>query len=125
MNVSTYTLSTEQLEEQVNIVKTDLLIRLYNKGLIDEKAFNIYMKNYAYIIRKPSFFGKIWLDIFNSKDTNRYILIKQVSFKEPKEPKEEAPNHLQVVELRPEDKTRGINNLLRIKNQTKEKSEWK
>ena len=88
MGTGIYTLTTEKFEEQCNTVKDVLLRTLFNEGLISIEIHNDFVKNYSFIIRKPSFFSHFWKTFFNH-DRETYILVKQQSFRDEGEPDED------------------------------------
>jgi len=77
-----FSLSTEDLEIEINKGRYILLVSLYNNGLISKEVYEDYYRNHAIIIKRPSFFSDFWKKRFN-KDERRYILIKQKSLPEP------------------------------------------
>jgi len=109
MMISTWTFTSADLERLANIIRIDMIYHFYRKDIIDEDTLNDYESNYAYIVRRPSFFGKVWTKFFdkkNEKDDIRYILVKQASLGDIDDLNEpvEQKNYLQVVESKPEDK---------------------
>jgi hypothetical protein len=98
MNTGIYTLTTDGLEQQCNSVKDILLRKLYDDGLISVEEHNDFVTNYAFIIRKPSFFGSFWNKILKHDHTT-YILVKQQVFKESDESDDDNTPKLKVIDL--------------------------
>ena len=98
MSTGIYTLTTEKFEEQCNTVKDVILRTLFNDGLISIEVHNDFVTNYAFIIRKPSFFSHFWKTLFNH-DRETYILVKQQSFKEEDPDEDDNRAKLKVVDF--------------------------
>ena len=102
MEFECFRLQKEELETYINYGKNIILIDLLNKGLINEEIFNEYSNYYAFIIKYPSFFGKIWQKITN--ENQRLILVKTESMHE--EELQDNPPKLKVLKIpSKEDKT--------------------
>lgn len=91
MKIQTYNFVTEELEEQATVIKNMVLQFLYDRGTIDKTICEDLSLNYAIIIKKPSFFTKLWKK--KTEDTLQYILVKQCSIKNKnsKDKKESSP----------------------------------
>jgi hypothetical protein len=79
MKIQTYNLITEELEEQATEIKNMVLQFLYDRGIIDKPICEDLALNYAIIIKKPSFFTKLWKK--KTEDKLQFIIVKQCSIK--------------------------------------------
>lgn len=86
-----YTYSHDHMEENMQIGKAVLLAGLHKEGHITNEVYLDYMKNYALIIKKPSFFNKVWekLTRKGKEEGERIILVKQFSLSDDQVPKDE------------------------------------
>lgn len=82
-----FKLLPSELEEEATKIKNLIIFHLYKQGYIDEKDYNDLSLNYAILVRKPSFFSSLWKCLLKSKkeDELKYILVKQISLREPEE----------------------------------------
>ena len=80
-----YTWTPEELESNLQIAKSILIEHLYNNGKIDEETYEDYARNYALLMRRPSFFSGFWSSLAGKKhgeDHIRFVLVKQESITE-------------------------------------------
>lgn len=99
-----YSFTTEALEEQTMVIKNLLMNFMLSEKMIDEKLHADLQNNYAIIIRKPTFFGRIWKRFLTDPDAESYIIVKQQSlqYMEKKVIKGEKDKTLKIV--KPKDK---------------------
>ena len=91
-----YELSVDMLESQVTIGKNIILDRLYKDGVITAEEYKHYSMNYAIVLRKPSFFSMLW-----KKDQSpSYTLVRQLSWNDEENHKEEPPLKLEVIDIK-------------------------
>jgi hypothetical protein len=86
-----YTYGHDDMEENLQIGKAVLLSGLFEEKHISKEVYLDYMKNYALIVKKPSFFNKLWekLTRKGEKEGHRIILVKQFSLKDDQIPTED------------------------------------
>ena len=72
----------EHLAQQVKHV---FIYFLYNNGFINEDVAADLDKNYAILVKEPSFFSKLW----KNEDKKCWIVVKQQSMTDDDESKEE------------------------------------
>lgn len=71
----------DSIEANINIGKGILLQQLKDDGKLTEEELKDYYLNYAFIIKKPSFFAKLWKKLSNGNDEKRVVLVKQLTIK--------------------------------------------
>jgi hypothetical protein len=88
MNYTYYNLTTRELEEEANKVREIIIDHLYKNGHITAEVYKDMKLNHGIIIRKPSFFSKLW-KTKKVKDVTQYMIVKQITMVESneKEPK--------------------------------------
>ena len=75
----------ESVEENINTAKNILLRAMFKNKAIDEKTYIEWSRNYAIIIKKPTFFNKFWGKIFDDSDDLNIIVVKNMSLTEEEE----------------------------------------
>lgn len=105
-------------QTELEIAATDILkvviSHLLQEGKIDELTANDYLMNYAILVRKPSFFNKLWDKIFKKYGVDplaeRYVLVRQCTIRVPTgkgndETKKPTNGSLKVVQLKKDKKS--------------------
>ena len=101
-----YSFTTEALEEQIGATNNLLLNFMVSKRMISQKIYNDLKENYAIIVKKPTFFGRIWEKVLSKPDAESYIIVKQQSLTQMKQSdeKEEKDKTLKIVKPKDKDK---------------------
>ena len=95
----TYNLTNEDLESEATGIKDMVVFYLHKNGHITDEVCEDMRLNYAIIVRKPSFFSKLWKSIINKNDNViQYILVKQVSMAKPTKEKD-TKNKVNIIKL--------------------------
>lgn len=89
----TWTLTQEELESNVNQAAKNFVQDMGRHNIIDPAVAKTINESYAIIIRKPSFFGKIWAKIVGN-DNISFITVEQLTLdKEANYGKEQSEVH--------------------------------
>lgn len=75
MTISTYSLTREQLTEELNSGKENFVRAMLKDGVITQEQKEI-MDNYSIVLTQKGFFGKVWDKIFKKKDVSYYFVVK-------------------------------------------------
>lgn len=101
---SHYSLSQDEFEEEVNKAKIVTLALLVNEGVITEEQFQEYNNNYAIILKKPSFFSKIWNKATKKEEYRQFIMVKQMNLNIPELEEKEKEKGAILSLVKDEDK---------------------
>jgi len=74
--IDVYSLTEDELEVEVNSAKNLILSILFNDNVITAEQYKHYRVNYAIIIKKPSFFSRLWKKVRNADD-KQYVIVRQ------------------------------------------------
>lgn len=97
-----YTLDSIQLGAEATKVKNIIIEYLYNNDLITNEVFNDLHLNYGIIIKKPSFFSRLWKGKSMSPKS-QYILVRQLNILERDDKLEDSKPKLSVIPLKKDD----------------------
>lgn len=81
-----YKVDAPTIERLVNSACNELLDELREQGHLDDMAYDNYRYNYAFILRKPSFFNEVWQSVIHRVKDPMLILVQQISLKREEEP---------------------------------------
>lgn len=96
-------LDQKALEEEATKIKNVVITFLRNEDYIADDVYNDISLNYAFIVKKPSFFSKLWTRK-NVAQNLQYILVKQLTLTENDEPKKDPKANLIVITSNKEKK---------------------
>jgi uncharacterized protein YacL len=99
-----YSFTSEALEQQTGVIKNLLLNFMVLKGMITQEVYDNLEKNYAIIVKKPTFFGIIWKKFLNKPDAESYIIVKQQSLSQMEKNEEEEKKDKTLKIVKPKDK---------------------
>jgi hypothetical protein len=98
--ITTWSFTEEQLSDFMQQVKSVILYDLKINDLITEETYKDYTITKFIVIRKPSFFTKLWKNIFSYEEDNNYLVLctaESLDFKKEIEP--EKKTELKVVPI--------------------------
>lgn len=75
-----WNMSDECVEASLNHSMSILITNMFENGLISQNTAKMYLEDYAFVLRKPTFFGNIWKTVFK-KDIPHIILVEQKSLR--------------------------------------------
>ena len=77
MDVQIYSMDIEDMNKNANIVKEALLAALEQDGLLKKPAVEV-AEEYAVVISKAGWFGKLWKKLNVDEKNLRYDVVKSV-----------------------------------------------
>jgi hypothetical protein len=73
--IETYSFTEEQLSEYMQDVKAVIMWDLYDNDLISDKVYEDYTRKKFLVLRKPSFFTRLWKKCFTYEYDRNYIIL--------------------------------------------------
>jgi len=92
--IPSFHLMLPDLEGEATKVKNLIINHLHNSNHINQEVYDDFILNYAVLVRRPSFFNRMWKKIMKVKEEEnlQYVLVKQVSMSIPEETNDDNDN---------------------------------
>lgn len=98
-----FRMTSEELEQEVTNVKNLLISFLQIEGHISKEVADNLIYNYGIVIKKPSFFTRLWKKKNIQLTGLQYIIVKQLTIKE-KSPDDNQKSKLTLLKTDEDDK---------------------
>jgi hypothetical protein len=101
--IDSWNFTEEQLSQYMQDVKLVIMQNLHENDLISDETYEEYTRRKFLVLRKPSFFSRMWKKYFNYSGDHSYIIIataENLSIKEDEEePNKSSKPELKVIPL--------------------------
>jgi hypothetical protein len=106
MQIVTFSLTPEDLAEELDKAKDMVVERLVKKGLLDKEQGDLFRKTNAFFLKKPGTISSLWRKFFDrgeDKDWNKHynILLAEFPLLAVEEVPEQTANSAHPVEGTP------------------------